>query len=200
MIAGIDLSEKNGHIHWNLLEGMQFSFAYIKASEGIDCVDSAFGENLKKLSKHGILVGAYHWLQPEMHVGQQVDLFIQTVKDFKGMLQPAICLETYGATQEEMEKNVSAFLILLEKKSGVKPIIYTSIQYWKTYLPKAAWGCNYPLWIDEPGAVWPSQLWPWAGWTFWQYCYESLLPGVPTTLGLNWFNGSLSSLKKMIIN
>ena len=185
MITGIDLSEKNGRVDWSQLGSSGVDFAYLKATEALDIVDSAYRENLKNAKIHGILAGAYHWLHPELHVGQQADLFIQTVRTFTGMLRPVVCLEMYHDSRGETEKNVRAFLALIERKIGIKPAIYTSDTYWKAYMPKADWGCDYPLWLDRPGTIWPPQIWPWAGWTFWQYAYQTSLPGIPANLGLN---------------
>ncbi|MCJ7518620.1 MAG: hypothetical protein MUO42_02990 [Anaerolineaceae bacterium] len=199
MISGIDISEKNGSIDWSLVGNGDVTFAYIKATEALEIMDSQFTSNLMAARNSGILVGAYHWLNPELHVGQQLELFINTVKDFHGMLPPVVGLETLPTSIEEMEKNIKAFLILLEKKVGEKPVIYTSDTFWMTYLAQADWGCDYPLWIDKPGNLWPAQLWPWAGWTFWQSSYKTLLPGIPVNMGVNWFNGSLGDLKGMLI-
>jgi GH25 family lysozyme M1 (1,4-beta-N-acetylmuramidase) len=44
--------------------------------------------------------------------------------------------------------------------------------------------CEYPLWIDEPGVIWPAQLFPWAGWVIWQFSYQVKIPGVSETPGL----------------
>ncbi len=199
MISGIDLSEKNGSINWSLIGSGDIYFAYLKATEALDIVDSQFLANMKSAKESGIITGAYHWLHPGLHVGQQLESFVKTVKDFSGLLPPVVCLQTYQTSLIEMEKNIKAFLVLLERKVGVKPVIYTSDIFWTTYLPQSDWGCDYPLWIDKPGMMWPTQLWPWAGWSFWQNSYQTRLPGVPVNLGSNWFNGSVDELKEMII-
>jgi lysozyme len=199
MITGIDLSEKNGNVEWNDFGFGDVSFAFIKATEAIDSVDRNFDQNIREARRRRIPVGAYHWLHPRLHVGQQADLFINTVKNFIGLLPPVVCLETHRANMNEMEKNVLTFLDYIEKALSIKPIIYTSDSYWKTYLPKAKWGCNYLLWFDKPGSLWPAQLWPWAGWSFWQYSYQAKLPGISNTLGLNYFNGSKSELMQLVI-
>ena len=175
MITGIDLSEKNGEVEWNDFGFGDVQFVFIKATEAIDSVDRDFERNLLRSKELGIITGAYHWLHPRLHVGQQAELFINTVKSFKGLLPPIVCLETHHANLDENDKNV------------------------KTYLPKAEWGCDYLLWLDNPGTIWPQQLWPWAGWTFWQYSYQARLPGIPTNLGLNYFNGSKTELQQMVI-
>jgi lysozyme len=199
MITGIDLSEKNGKVDWNDFGFGDVNFAFIRATEAIDRVDRNFKHNLKAANQRGILVGAYHWLHPRLHVGQQVELFLDTVSDFKGLLPPVVCLERYRSSLDEMEKNVMTFLNHIERFLNIKPIIYTSDSYWKTYLPKAKWGCDYFLWLDKPGSLWPTQFWPWAGWTFWQYSYQAKLPGVTNTLGLNYFNGTQIELMKMVV-
>jgi lysozyme len=201
MVSGLDLSEKNGSINWSLIgKGSDdINFTFIKATEALDIIDTQFAANLKSAREYGILAGAYHWLHPGLHVGQQLELFVSTVKNFQGLLPPVVCLETYQLPLEEMEKNIKSYLILLEKKVGVTPIIYTSDTFWITYLPKSDWACNYPLWIDKPGALWPPQLWPWAGWTFWQNSYQARLPGNTANLGTNIFNGSIKDLKNMVI-
>jgi lysozyme len=200
MITGIDLSDKNGKVNWNLLGRAGVEFAYLKASEALDIVDSAFEENRRNARERNMLAGAYHWLHPGLHVGQQADLFLDVVRTFKGMLKPVVCLEIHQAPKEEAEKNIRAFLSILERRSGVKPMIYTSDAYWKTYLPEAGWGCDYPLWLDKPGTIWPPQIWPWAGWTVWQHSYQAQLPGVPAKLGLNWFNGSREELEALVVH
>ena len=199
MVSGIDVSDKNGRIDWSLIRNGDIDFAYIKATEALDIIDSQYTENVRGAQESGLIIGAYHWLHPGLHVGQQLENFVKTVKDFRGMLPPVVCLEIHISAMDEMERNIKAFLMLLERKTGQKPVIYTSDSFWMEYLPKSAWGCDFPLWIDKPGNVWPPQLWPWAGWTFWQYSYQAHFPGVPVNLGINWFNGSTDELRNMVI-
>jgi lysozyme len=96
-----------------------------------------------------------------------------------------------------MEKNVRSFLVLIEKKIGMKPIIYTSEEYWHRFLSESDWGCEYHLWLDKPGVVLPQQIYPWSGWTFWQQSYQERIPGVQNDCGINWFNGSIKELKEL---
>jgi len=199
MVTGIDLSEKNGPVDWEQLRRGELGFVYLRATEAIDLVDAMFDSNMERARKSGILAGAYHWLHPGLHVGQQTNLFVNKVKNFGGLLPPVVCLENHITNANEMEQNVLTFLRLIEQKVGVKPVIYTSENYWKTYFLNAIWGCDYLLWLDKPGSTWPGQLWPWAGWSFWQYSYQAKLPGVSTTLGMNWFNGSSAELGNMVV-
>jgi len=199
MITGIDISEKNGTINLDGWVGKDIEFAYIKASEALDSADRCFRKNMAEAMGKGLLVGAYHWLHPRLHVGEQARFFIDSVDEFFGMLPPVVCLNTHRAPIEQIERNVKNFLEILESSISVKPIIFTSIAYWEKYLSAATWASDYPLWLDFPGGNLPPQIYPWAGWTFWQYTYQANLPGIPAEIGLNLFNGNKEELKKMVI-
>ncbi len=199
MINGIDISEQNGNIDLAELNARDIRFVYIKTSEAIDSPDRCFSENLRAARKSGVLAGAYHWLHPRLHVGQQAEFFINTVGDFSGLLPPAVCLETHRAPRREIDRSIKAFLNIIEEEIGTKPVIYTSTDYWKKYMDGIDWACDYSLWLDQPGSNWPPQVFPWAGWTFWQYAYKARIPGIPAFLGLNWFNGAYEELESMII-
>ena len=200
MISGADISENNGSVNWQSFANHDIHFIFIKATEGLDKVDTFFETNLKQARQCDLAAGVYHWFHPRLHAGQQADLFIRSVKSFSGLLPPVVCLGTYFTDMSEMEKNILTFLRLLEKRIKAIPMIYTSEAYWRTYLSGADWGCDYPLWLDKPGSIWPAQVWPWAGWTFWQYSYQANLPGIPANLGLNWFNGEIDDLQQMVMS
>ncbi len=199
MICGVDLSHKNGKIDWDLLGKRDVQFVFIQATEAVDSIDPMFEYNLTQAKGRGIPSGAYHWLHPRLHVGQQAELFAHTVQSFSGLLPPVVCLEKHRAPAEDMEKNVTSFLKIVEARTGVRPIIYTSQDYWGRYLPGADWGCEYALWVDNPGDHFPAQVWPWAKWTFWQQSYQERLPGISTDCGINWFNGSKNELVDMVV-
>ena len=199
MITGIDISAKNGTVNLEKIDEVNVRFLYIKASEALNSKDRCFEQNKAKAIKNGLIHGAYHWLHPRLHVGQQAKFFVDTVGDFTGMLPPAICLQTHRAPMEEIGKNIKIFLGIMEDMVGVKPVIYTSSGYWQKYLAKSEWACEYPLWLDHPGSNWPPQIFPWAGWTFWQFAYQAKLPEIPADIGLNWFIGDHKDLQNMVI-
>jgi lysozyme len=199
MITGIDISEKNGLLNLDNWVAKDVRFAYIKASEALDSVDRCFKDNLSIAKENGLLTGAYHWLHPRLHVKQQAHFFTEVVGNFVGMLPPVVCLNTHRASLQQIERDVKTFLEILHKYTGSMPVIFTSIDYWDKYLPQAGWASEYPLWIDFPGGSFPPQIYPWAGWTFWQHTYEAKLPGILSDVGINFFNGNIEELKKMVI-
>jgi len=198
MVHGFDLSDINGEVEWEKIPAHQLPFVYLKASDGINNLDKRFNVNRQKAKANGILTGAYHWLNPKLNCKQQAEFFVNVVGNFSGELPPAVCLELYRTSINDMEKNVRLFIDTLVNFINRKPIIYTSIEYWTANLPKAHWACQYPLWIDAPGRKLPSQLYPWASWTFWQYSYKDLIPGVNGYIGVNRFNGNMEELQNLV--
>jgi lysozyme len=89
------------------------------------------------------------------------------------------------------------FLDTVEAQTGRKPVIYTSPYFWNTYMvPNPAWASDYDLWV----AHWTSNPQPllpngWSTWTFWQYTDRGIIPGIPSAVDLDRFNGNLPALQ-----
>jgi len=198
MIAGFDISTKNGNVVWDNISNTRLKFVFLKSGDGLYNADPQYTFNCQNAQKRGFLVGAYHWLNPKFDCKQQAENFVKTVGSFKGLLPPVVCLESYRTILFDMERNVRLFIDTLTNLTGRKAMIYTSLEYWKTYLPDVEWADTSLLWIDHPGNLYPPQVYPWAGWTFWQSSYQVLLPGVNDVVGFNWFNGTLKDLSVMI--
>jgi len=197
MICGLDLSEKNGTINWEKIPISSLKFVYLKASEGLFQIDEAFSVNRTNARQHGWLTGAYHWLDPRLNCQLQAQKFAQLIGNTTGELPPAVCLELYRANSSEMERNVRSFIDTLTRLIGRRLAIYTAASFWKTYLPKAEWGNQCLLWIDQPGTLFPGQLYPWSGWSFWQTSFKSICPGVVGNVGLNFFNGNENDIRRL---
>ncbi|HEY59630.1 MAG TPA: hypothetical protein G4N92_02930 [Anaerolineae bacterium] len=194
MLMGIDLLERNGEIDWLNINTNHIRFVYIMTTEGSSVENNSYKFNYQEAKKAGLLVGSYHWLHPRSDSKQQADFFCRTARNEKGDLPPAVCLELHKPYSNDFEDRLQSFLEQVENQVGMKPVIYTSEKYWKKYLPNAAWVCDYPLWIDNPGPIWPGQMFPWAGWTVWQFSFRAELPRIDSKLGLNWFNGDEQDL------
>jgi len=164
----IDVSEHSGAINWTEFDRNRFSFVYLKASEGIDLVDSAFQNHWLELKRLGIPRGAYHFFVTEDDPVVQAEFFIQTVGDDHGELLPVLDIELIGhGTRGDLAKKVRIFLELVEKKYRVKPIIYTSPNFWDKHIRSDF--SAYPLWVAEYGVDKPRLPHGWTGWMIWQY-------------------------------
>jgi Lyzozyme M1 (1,4-beta-N-acetylmuramidase) len=209
MLNGIDVSHYQEEIDWKKVKASGVRFAIIKASEGTEMVDAMFEENFRGAVDAGIVPGTYHFFYPTLDPLKQAAHYLSVLKEVVGgqaCLPPAIDLETAGTTKTAINAAVRSFMEELRQQSRRPGLLYTSPGFWNTYLPapvltlnrlKAAdveWASDYPLWLAHYTTGWPSQVYPWAGWTFWQYSSGGKIEGVPTRADMNLFNGSAADL------
>jgi len=201
--AGIDVSYYQGAIDWNAVAGSGIRYAFLKATEGVACVDRAFAKNRAKAAQAGILRGAYHFFSPTDPPAPQASLFLRTVGQLEpGDLPPVLDLEApdhwISIPQPERIRVVTEWLEAVESALGGPPIVYLSpafaIEVLKNHPALArhrAWLAHY---TDAPSPRIPK---PWASWTFWQHTHGGRTPGISTPVDLNWFNGSLDDLQTL---
>lgn len=97
-IHGIDVSHHQGRIDWKEvaamnIHGIDISFCFIKASEGISFTDNRFEQNWRSAKKAGIPRGAFHYFTAGIDGGQQARKFLNTVTLEKGDLVPVVDIE-----------------------------------------------------------------------------------------------------------
>ena len=167
-------------------------FVFIKASEGENFRDSFFQKNWNSLQKFDVKKGAYHFFRPTLDVNKQFQNFSQTVKLADEDLPPVLDIEVEdGRSKKEIVHAVKQWLALAEKKYGVKPIIYTNLNFYKATL--AGHFDEYPMWIARYSNREPILDYG-NSWTFWQYGNRGKIPGIEGDVDLNVFNGSLEEL------
>jgi len=208
MIPGIDVSHWQREIDWSEVKRSGVKFAFIKATEFPDkrtslFVDGEMRKNIAGASTNGLLWSAYHFFRTHIDPVIQAKVFCETVGNFNS-LPPVLDLEAAGSKGERLNYKVRQFLDETERITNRRPIIYSSGGFWRSYLAyeKRAhtdWARAYPLWIAQYTNLWPTPLYPWAGWEFWQYSDKGKIPGVITNVDLNWFNGSLEELKRKYV-
>lgn len=202
-IHGIDVSYYQGKIDWKQVKQMEeddvkIQFAFIKATEGLFNVDPYFQRNWREAPKAGIICGAYHYLKPKKSGSWQAKFFLQTVKFEKGDLPPVCDIEELnGVPASKMRIQLSEFLNFVEKKTGVKPIIYTGVSFYKDYLQGHF--DDYPLWIahyNQPKLKIASSV----NWHFWQHSDKAKVTGINHVVDFNAFNGDSVAFSRILIN
>lgn len=208
MIPGIDVSHWQQEIDWSEVKRSGVHFAFIKATEIPDKrtalhIDARLHENIQGAQDNAIHWSAYHFFRTHIDPVVQAKLFCETVGEFSS-LPPVIDLEVTGTRGERLNYKVRLFLDEVEKVTGRKPIIYTSGGFWRSYMcfekrSHSDWAREYPLWAAQYTSLWPTALYPWAGWDFWQYTDKGKIPGIMTPVDMNWFNGSTEDLIERFI-
>jgi len=209
MIPGIDVSHWQDNIDWAEVKRSGVKFAFIKATEFPDkktslFIDNTLQINIRGAAENNIHWGAYHFFRTHIDPVIQAQVFCETVGEFNS-LPPVMDLEAAGSKGERLNHKVRQFLEEVVRITGRTPIIYTSGGFWRSYmmyekLNHTDWAGNYPLWLAHYTNLWPSPLYPWAAWDFWQYSDHGRIPGINTHVDLNWFNGSESELIEKFVN
>ncbi|MGE5520418.1 MAG: glycoside hydrolase family 25 protein [Candidatus Dadabacteria bacterium] len=200
-IHGIDVSRYQDHIVWNAVSQMdvrnvKLGFAFIKATEGVNDADPYFKRNWKKAKEAGMVRGAYHYFLPNKDAKAQVKNFVKNVKLESGDLPPVLDIEdTKGASKAKVQKEVKAWLQLMEATYHVKPIIYTFLNFYDEYL-KGVFD-EYPLWVAHYEQ--PERPRIERDWTFWQHSESGRVNGIGSRVDFDVFNGDSSAFRALLL-
>ena len=194
-VQGIDAARFQKSINWNTARRNGVNFAFLKATEGGDLLDTAFKDHWRGAGRAGVVRGAYHFYYfctpPEV----QARWFIKNVP--KGnMLPPVLDMEwnpfspTYATVRppaREVRAQMRRWLDIVSAHYGQTPIIYTTPRFYKeNQLGKLR---GYEFWLRST-AKRPSETFPGERWTFWQYSATGLINGIEGEVDLNTFYGS----------
>ncbi len=194
-VHGIDVSHHQSYINWDSVIGHNFSFVYIKATEGEQFVDSMYQRNWQESRRVGIKRGAYHFFRPSLSATLQADNFIAQVHLEDGDLLPVLDLEVLDNVPiQDFIFRAKLWLTQIENHYGVKPIIYTYFKFYNKYL--AGQLEDYPIWIARYNNKSPK-LANRLQWTFWQHQCEGNIAGINTLVDLNVFNGDKKALESI---
>lgn len=201
-IHGIDVSKYQQLVDWESVKGMdvenvKIGFAFIKATEGNANEDKCFKRNWKKTKDAGVVRGAYHFFISTKSGRTQAENFIGSVDLSPGDLPPVLDVEqTYGVAPDKIRQRVKEWLVIVENYYGIKPIIYTNVDFYKQYLKDEF--DDYPLWVahylqkDRPRIHRP--------WHFWQHSEQGRVNGILHRVDFNVFNGDSTEFRSLLLN
>jgi lysozyme len=200
-LKGVDICHWDGQVNWSKVN-QNFTFAFIKATEGMSYIDPNFKENWIAAQKTDLLCGAYHFYSPGDSPLDQAYHFIDTVgKNFDLPLVLEIEDKNGITSHIQLVKDIQEFLDIITEKTLKKPIIYTSAIFWNAYLTELSNAGDYPLWVasytDKPSPQLPIS---WDNWVFWQFTEKGDGPALGVeneTLDINYFSGDLKSLLQL---
>ncbi len=228
-LLGVDVAQFQGDIDWPTVydNGNGRVFAFIRATHG-SLNDTKFATNMPAARDAGVIAGAYHYAVPVYDPDYdlpgarpdvEADRFLARARDYItiGYLRPMLDLELGGGVTPVGANNLAnwanAWLDIVERETGVEPIVYCNSNYAKNYLyggtPSLA---NRTLWIADwthPANAITAQpidgTGIWSSWVFWQYCNygntdgHPSVPGIPARVDLDVFNGTLNQLQNYVI-
>ena len=197
---GIDVSEHTVRVDWAAVKNSGKTFAFVRATEGASVKDKAFAKHWPILKMNGIIRGAYHFFHPlTSDPVKQAQEFLKTIGELQpGDFPPVLDVETTdGAGASTIIKGMKQWLAEVEKviqqQTGkqLKPIIYTSPNFWINTLGNPTDFASYPLWIAHYGVSepWIPSSWGDGNWTIHQFEGDvENVAGVTGPTDLNKFN------------
>ena len=202
-IHGIDISHHQGTIDWDklrtngMIDKWPVRFVMIKATEGASNIDKNFAYNFHNAREYGFIRGAYHFWSTRSTGRAQANHFLNNVKLEEGDLPPVLDVEHKGKDQspEDFKESVLTWLRIVEKKYGVKPIIYTYYKFKTAYLSDSVFN-SYPYWIAH---YYVDKVEYKGKWKFWQHTDCGRLPGIDGYVDFDIYNGSYYDLRKLTI-
>lgn len=202
-VHGIDVSRYQGDIDWKKAKKNGVAFAFIKATEGGDHVDKMFRTNWDNAGKAGVPRGAYHFYYFCRPAMEQARWFIRNVPKDLGALPPVLDME-WNAHSKSCRKRPSAqrvknemgvFLRMLKAHYGQKPIIYTTVDFYRDN--QLALLKGHEFWLRSVAGH-PMDVYPGQRWSFWQYTGTGKIPGIAGETDINAFAGTPDAWRKWV--
>lgn len=196
---GIDISHWQGAVDFAKVKGAGYRFVIAKATEGIGYTDPNWTKYRDNARGQGLAVTGYHFARPDGNPTkprEEADWYVSQLALRPGMLIPALDLERSGGmSRTALTAWVQAWLDEVYLKTGVRPMVYTSPSFWRTYLGDTQTFADQGytvLWIAHWGVSKPTVIgnnWGGHGWTFWQYG-GGPVPGISGNVDLDYYNGT----------
>ncbi len=200
-IHGIDVSHHQDVIRWDAVKsmevgGVQIGFVFIKATEGYANRDGQFLRNWRKSGDAGLARGAYHYFLPNKNGKLQAGNFISTVTIEKGDLPPVVDIEDmYGQDPVHIRKRLKEWLETVEAHYGVKPIIYTNVDYYMNVLGGDF--DDYPLWVAHYIKMNRPRIS--REWLFWQHNESGRVNGITQPVDFDVFSGDSVEFRHLLV-
>ena len=160
-------------------------YVYIKATEGGNLIDNTFRQNLMGARRAGLKVGVYHFYRPTATVESQFANLTSNVALRDMDLLPIIDVEIRGKMPlENFQRNLQKFVRLVERHYGVKPIIYTSRDFYNKYLSGPFTGYMYMIaryHDDIPELIDDARF------VMWQYTASGRVSGIRGNVDISCF-------------
>lgn len=181
---GIDVSHHQGVIDWRRVAADDIAFAYIKATEGGDFIDTRFRENWEAAYGAGVPRGAYHFFTLCRSGFEQARNFLSVAVPDVEALPPAVDLELAGNCRRRppgsvVSTELDAFLREVEARWGRPALLYVGDD-WEALYPALDRSARHHWLVSFFGR-------PRGSWTVWQlhgYAHvDGVLGGVDLNVG-----------------
>jgi len=197
-VHGIDVSRWQPAIDWPVARAAGISFAFIKATEGVEELDPMFRTHWDGAGRAGVPRGAYHYFYFCAPADKQARWFIANVPRTADGLPHVLDMEwnphsptcRHRPDAATVRAEAKTFLDIVEGHFGRRPIIYTTLDFARDtgieQLPRTR------FWLRSVAGH-PRDTFPGVRWDFWQYTGTGNVAGIPGPVDINVFHGSVAA-------
>lgn len=176
------------------------SFVYIKSTEGTTVRNPYFRSDYRQARRHGLRCGAYHFFSIRSSAAAQASFFLRQSEFSKGDMPPVLDVEP---TDDQIKRlggvsvmfsHIRTWMNIVERRTGVRPILYVSQRFVNKYLSQApAIKRDYDIWIARYGEYKPD-----VRLVYWQLCPDGGVSGITGHVDINVFNGYREKFNEFI--
>lgn len=214
---GIDISDaqhsRHATINWQRLSKFGYRFAAIKVAEGDYYRNPYYRSDARAAIRSGLYVMPYTFANPHASGGaRQARYAVRAIGYHRTARRMVLPLEVdleydpyarkqhvnacYGLKPAKMVRWIGAFVGQVRRMTGVRPVIYTSRNWWNTCAGGSRSFRRDPLWLAEYSTKHPKPPAAWPTWTFWQYAKAAKVRGITAQAGtdLDYFTPALQKV------
>lgn len=186
-MKGIDISNNNGSIDFFKVKNSGIEVVIIKATEGIDWIDSKLDVYYNSALNVGLKIGFYHFMSEKTNPSKQAQDFFYAIKGKNFSISPCLDIETnnYKRSSKEITNRCLEFIKRLKELTGLDSIIYTSGYFGRDNLDSRI--KNYKAWIAHYGVETPMET-GFKNVVGHQYTETGRISGINGNVDLNNFN------------
>ena len=189
-LKGIDVSQWQGTINWNLVKNDGVQFAFLRAGFGKNNIDTTYHRNAREANRVGIPIGLY-WFSYALNVDmarKEAQYAVQAAKNYKITYPIAFDLE-YDTVSYASKKGVTITKSLATqmakafceevKRLGYIPMVYTNLDYLNRYFDRSQ--LPYDLWYAHyasKAAIADKEIW--------QYSSKGKVAGISGNVDMNY--------------
>lgn len=198
LVKGVDVYHGDDPIDWVKVKMAGYSFAFLKATEGVKFRDPSFQRNWEQTKKNGIIRGAYHFFRSNLDGMSQAQNLLNSIGQLQLGDLPVVCdFETMdGVDATAALGRLKVFMDRVKIVTKKTPILYT-MRDQVVKCGHAAELAQYPLWLAAPGHTLANVKVPapWTSLTFLQDSFKTGVPGVHKAGDSDVFNGTYEDLQ-----
>jgi GH25 family lysozyme M1 (1,4-beta-N-acetylmuramidase) len=207
---GVDVSRFQGGIDWPAVAETKVSFVFAQASRGSgdDCLvrrgrcgaDNFYRRNVTGAQAAGLPIGPYHRAfasgrtraRAKADARREARVFSRAVEEAGDFdLRPVLDVESPFTRLDpgRLRLWIRTWLERVERKLGVKPIIYTNATSWSETGDTLRFARRgYRLWVANFGVsspLVPAGNWAGRGWSIWQFTSGGSVRGIDGNVDKN---------------